>query len=65
VESERRSGKYQVLSSGVLRNTGDPGDVEERPWVEEVARSGERRAFGSSRSRFVAILKRLVSVSCE
>jgi hypothetical protein len=23
-----------------LRFTGDPGDVEERPWVEEAARSG-------------------------
>ena len=49
MESERRSGKYQVLSGGVLRNTGDPGDVEERPWVEEVARSGERRALKSKR----------------
>ena len=27
-----------------LRFTGDPGDVEERPWVEEAARSCERRA---------------------
>ncbi len=45
MESGRRSGEYQVLSGWVLRITGDPGDVEERPWVEEVARSSKRRAL--------------------
>ncbi len=38
MESERRSGKYQVASGCVLRSLGDPGDVEGRPGVEEVAR---------------------------
>ena len=51
MESERRSGKYQVLSGGVLRNTGDPGDVEERPWVEKEARSSGRRALKSKQLR--------------
>ena len=39
----RVKGRRRGAEEG-LRNTGDPGDVEERPWVEEVARSGKRRA---------------------
>ena len=42
----REKGRRRGAEEG-LRNTGDPGDVEERPWVEEVARSSERRALRS------------------
>ena len=47
-----------------LRFTGDPGDVEERPWVEEAARSVSDELRRTSGSNFVAIVKCLVSVSC-
>ena len=39
----RVKGRRRGAEEG-LRFTGDPGDVEERPWVEEAARSCERRA---------------------
>ena len=42
----RVTGRRRGAEEG-LRNTGDPGDVEERPWVEEVARSSGRRALKS------------------
>ena len=47
----RVKGRRRGAEEG-LRNTGDPGDVEERPWVVEVARSSKRRALESKQLRF-------------
>ena len=46
----RAKGRRRGAEEG-LRFTGDPGDVEERPWVEEVARSSGRRALKSKQLR--------------
>ena len=60
----RVKGRRRGAEEG-LRNTGDPGDVEERPWVEEAARSGSDELRERANGSLWLFLKCLVSVGCR